>query len=545
VNTQLFVIGFISIAGALSAQIQAPSPATLPDCAVSLGLILADPAPGTSAANATLIKQTRARQALEVEQNSSCYADILRNAPTILNGAVAERRWYQNFLNALEHRRTDKQAGSSTGTGGSTNLVSKGLTARAIAFAAEYGALTESVNQEIVTVSGSLDGFAAALARQRLFEYCPLKDTSPACLSRGGLDFLRRLSYAVSFDTSRNANTVAATSSGSPQGDAQPVTFTASRRQISAWTGRLILWNSRDTTSQEFRKQWSASLQAAAAAQLKAAGGVLLTEFRTFLGHLEFRNDTEYQNALVEAVKKLSAATTPAELNAAFNEWATNFLESVQRQPPEKLRQIIEGAVDLMYQRGMYLLAEDNFIYPLAQKPVLTVEYNNNRPVAQEPNSTFRMVFDIGIHKKWSLVANGAVSIYDNRPQVVGVKRLRSAQFGIQAQRDLGTLSLLGAAALSGTYYFQQQHSPAVLNVTPGTPLPGITLINLPDTAAKIFGEKGNIHIGQLKLVLSPGTSNARIPLSVSYSNRTELITKPFWRAQIGITYDFDGLFTK
>lgn len=146
-----------------------------------------------------------------------------------------------------------------------------------------------------------------------------------------------------------------------------------------------------------------------------------------------------------------------------------------------------------------------------------------------------------------SVTANGAVTLYNSTlPQnIPGVSRLRDAQFALQLQKDLGTLTLLGAAALSATYYFQYQNSPAILNVTPGTPLPGITFTGLPANATQVFAQKGSLHIGQLRLVLGPATSSVRFPLAVSYSNRTELIPKPTWKAQLGISYDFDSLFTK
>jgi len=81
--------------------------------------------------------------------------------------------------------------------------------------------------------------------------------------------------------------------------------------------------------------------------------------------------------------------------------------------------------------------------------------------------------------------------------------------------------------------------------VDPTQPLPGITFVGLPAGAKAVFAQKGNIGIEQLRLVLGPDKSNIRIPIAVSYSNRTELIDKPAWRAQIGISYDFDALFAK
>ena len=98
---------------------------------------------------------------------------------------------------------------------------------------------------------------------------------------------------------------------------------------------------------------------------------------------------------------------------------------------------------------------------------------------------------------------------------------------------------------MSATYYFQYQNGPSILNVKPGEPLPNITFINLPANADQIFAKTGSIHLGQLRLMLSPAKSSVRFPFAVSYSNRTELIAKPTWRAQVGISYDFDALFAK
>jgi hypothetical protein len=149
--------------------------------------------------------------------------------------------------------------------------------------------------------------------------------------------------------------------------------------------------------------------------------------------------------------------------------------------------------------------------------------------------------------KKVSLVTNGAFTIFDSaQPTAIpGISRLRDAQFGMQVQRDLGHLSSIGAAGLAAAYYFQYQNSPTVLNVTPGTPVPNITFVGLPNNATQIFSQKGNLHVGQVRLVLGAGQSSVRFPVAVSWSNRTELIAKPTWRAQVGISYDFDSLFTR
>src|SRR5262249_38713177 len=101
------------------------------------------------------------------------------------------------------------------------------------------------------------------------------------------------------------------------------------------------------------------------------------------------------------------------------------------------------------------------------------------------------------------------------------------------------------AAALDASAYFQNQKSDSILKVDPTNPIPGVMFVGLPSNAQTVFAKRGNIGLAQLRLVLGPGSSNVRIPIAVSYSNRTELIAKPTWRAQIGLSYDLDALFSK
>ena len=56
---------------------------------------------------------------------------------------------------------------------------------------------------------------------------------------------------------------------------------------------------------------------------------------------------------------------------------------------------------------------------------------------------------------------------------------------------------------------------------------------------------KGTTAVGQLKLTVPVKGSGVRIPLSVTFANRTELITESVVRANVGLTYDLDVLFAK
>ena len=478
---------------------------------------------------------------------------------------------FNDFFKYLESRRTDKQAGSSVGTGGTTNLVSRGMTARALSVAAEYGALTESQNNQVVTVQGTLDGLPLALLKGGL-QYCSAKGTREPgpCISQGLLGILNRFSYGVSFNTTQNANAISGNATGPQQGAAQQATFTPSQQQLASITGRVILWNERQkATSAEFKALWENSFKASA--KTDSADGTSKDKSKGSSAKSSCTFDRQLGFGLVDS---LSALVTPLVNNPDFDSWQTTTnqelkaaktktaLYSIWNKESESLVQtlltkdgkprpdaqdLLQHARDFLAASSVYRLAEDQLVKCIAEKPVLTFEYNNNRPASQTPNSTFRLIFDKGFAKNWSVAANGAFAIYDSQPSssVPGAGRLRDVQAGMQVGYNLGSFPFLGAAGLSGTYYFQDQISPAILNVTPSMPLPGITITGLSSSATQVFAKKGNISIAQLKLELGPGQSSVRFPIAVSYSNRTELITKPEWRGQLGISYDFDSLFTK
>lgn len=479
----------------------------------------------------TADRRRLAQQLVAMNLHSDCLAESL---------VASEKQAadFPAFIKALERVRTDKQAGASAGAGGSTNLISKGSTAKVLSLAAEYGALTESVNKQIVTVQGSLDGVPAALVRRNLFAYCPTS-SAPGCVSNTLVEFLRRFSYAVSFDTSRSAQIVSGTPSGAPSGAAQPVTFTADEHSISGATVRIVLLNQRDRVSKAYQDAWVKEVTKSHAALESAAKG-LITATVALVNTVEA--DPSYKPWQDETVRQLTAA------KAARDDVLSIWTER-QRVLAEALRtshaDILDVAARERESLSAYRLEEDAVAATL-RKPVTTLQYDYKRPSNQPTTSTLRLIFDKGLGGGWSFAANAAVEFYNEQPsaQIPGVATVRDSQVGAQFQKDLGTFDGLGAAALAATYYFQYQSSPSILNVKPGAPLDGISLVGVSSTATQVFATKGNIQVLQLRLVLGAGTG-ARFPISLTHSNRTELIDHPTWRGQIGISYDFDSLFAK
>jgi hypothetical protein len=520
------VVLVFALAGA-AAPPAAAQPGALPSCEPSLAQV--------RAATTERARRDAATELVKMNLHPDCLAEVIALS-------AVEQASFARFLKMFESVRTDKQAGSGAGSGGTTNLVSKGMTARILSLAAEYGALTSSVSKQIVTLQGSLDAVPALLVRHNLLPYCPAGDRSSQCAHSGAFDLLRRFSYGVSFDTSQDAQTVTAAPRGDAQGGAQPVTFEASGHTLAGVSGRAIVWNARDASSSAFQGKWVNSLQATtAAAPIRTAAAALLDAMTALLDQVE--TNPAYLQWQNDTVAALAAASTPQQIDPAWLARARALGQTLGGSNPD----VFDRAAQFLRSLAVYRFEEDDLVAALANKPVVAVEYAYRRTTGEPTSSSVRVMFDKGLGRRWSVAFNGAVGFYNQRPPdtVPGSRQLRDAQGAVQLQRDIGTLSFLGAAAIAGSYYYQYQFSPAILEVTPGTSIPGISFAGLPPGATDVFAEKGVIHVAQLRLVLGPAESSARFPVSVSWASRTELITRPVFRAQIGVSYDFDSLFAR
>src|SRR6476620_8376430 len=124
----LFTLWMLTIAVPSYASPQLP-PLLPVECDRLIELLLATTAPDD--------RRRVAEALVDMTSHTQCLAD-----------AMMQRAAFPAFIKLLETLRTDKQSGASSGTGGSTNLVSKGTTAKILSVAAEYGALTETVNKQ-------------------------------------------------------------------------------------------------------------------------------------------------------------------------------------------------------------------------------------------------------------------------------------------------------------------------------------------------------------------------------------------------------------
>lgn len=444
-----------------------------------------------------------------------------------------------------------QQNGASSGTGGSTNLTSKGLTSKVLSVASEYGALTQSVSGQTTTVQGTFAGVPLVLLGKGLLVDCKTKIFAiTPCVSHNVVEKLTNFSYSVAFDNNPNSTTATATPVGTSTTTAQQIKVTGTSHSISAFSFKWVALSKKPTES-DLTKAHS-TIQASAAAD--ALDKAITTMSNLQIG-LSLQEDSPYRTWLAQQGAELYAAAQKDNTGVlAEKTWeglGDSFAAALGVPPGVKEQQaanspVLVAAFKLGEAYNAYLGTEESTGDRIAVPPILSFEYDNNRPASAPSNSVIRGIFQAKL-KPLTVTVNGAVSFYNSdQSSVPGAGRLRDAQFATEEAHDFNLKTPFSnsvAATLSGAFYFQYQSSPSILNVTPGTPVNGVVFTGLPSTATKVFAQKGNIAIGQIKLTIGSGSS-VTVPLSFTYSNRTELITKPTWRGQIGVSYDFDSLFS-
>ena len=454
---------------------------------------------------------------------------------------------------ASEIKAAFQQNGSSTGTGGSTNLVSKGITAQILSLAAEYGALTESTSGSTVTLQGTLGGIPQAFETQSILPPCgsAIDRTNSACISSNLVNTLNRISYSIGFNTSQNSQSVTGmATSTSSTASTLPTDFTANSQTLNSVAAKVALVQApvanAAAVSSAITKLTTTSPSVKANKAMNDARKKLMADCPNTPNTVLASWMQEAENTLEKATM---TTTNLDEFSAIWYGLGPGLIAALEAQEPcnSKYAADVQSVASAL---NAYLVSLNTFFEGLRGTPVLSLEYDYNTPASQPSNSTVRLIGQLS-KKNWTGTLNAAGSFYNSTPSpaIPGASRVRDFQVAAEGNYNFGkegtSNPIFGNSTASLAYYYQDQTSPAILNVTPGQPVNGITFTGLPSTATQVYAKKGVINIGQAKFTLNPANSGITFPVSVTWSNRTELVTKPTWRGQIGISYDLDSLFSK
>src|SRR5262249_3390824 len=129
------------------------------------------------------------------------------------------------------------------------------------------------------------------------------------------------------------------------------------------------------------------------------------------------------------------------------------------------------------------------------------------------------------------ITANFSGTRFNGRRPGQDIGRWRDIQAGFQIDVPLPEIKPVGKSTLTFSYLY--------LNLLE-EPLGAKVMVNGVEVS-----RTGTVNFGQAKVDFPIGSTGMHIPISLTFSNRTELIKEKDVRGNIGITFDLDKLFSK
>jgi hypothetical protein len=450
-------------------------------------------------------------------------------------------RVYRVVLRQIENGRVDEQAGAPPNTAGVASAAEKAGTTGLVTAALESGALTQTLNQNVLTVRGNVDGLSRFLSRRDLLPTCVSAEA--ACRPSP----LNNVELSASFDVSGSNTTLV--SGVDPNGGAPLAALLSSgRRQLASAGARYVLVNSRDLQSAAYRKAWS-DWYTTNLPSLRSAGAGLLTALDQVLNKaaatpaVDAGGLTVYELWAQGARAALVATPrTEAAIRPVLTEQLDRLEVQIRTLDPD-LDTHIAAAVDAWVR---YFNATRQG-FQLGNLPMLTLEGTYLQPALQPRLVDLKLVFAWspkakGTVNPGTLTLNGGVSLY-TAPQIDSVRktttRWRDAQAALQFDRPMAGNGAPAIFALGA--YLQYQVSPGLILIPPGAVAP-FTNLPLPADATALLSSRGTIAVGYASVTLHLPNSGVRLPVGISWSNRTELVAGSEIRAHIGLDFDSHSL---
>ena len=255
-----------------------------------------------------------------------------------------------------------------------------------------------------------------------------------------------------------------------------------------------------------------------------------------------------------ELSKALDGATTRVEkeLNTLVTSapWTGSTGEVRKKMVEEVVRKVVAGttlsAADAAQARTLWretLEAYDQLLDRIAGAAVVTLDFSLQQPdltttalaggivpkgVRPPALYTARVVFAKAVLPDLDVTSNVSVSLFHEKRQGMP-NHFRDVRVGLEGKFKLRSLAGYGrpVLAFAGLYTLLNQE-PLGLGIT----------FNGADIKTR-----GHIGVFQAKLEFPTANNSMRIPLSLTVSNRTELIKESEVRGQIGVSFNLDSLF--
>ena len=470
------------------------------------------------------------------------------------------------------------QTGANASNSGTTNLVSKNLSPMLLSMASEYGGMTQSTSGQTTTWSGTLSGIPLATESHTgvpLFIDCTVANNQH-CINYETLDWLSRFSYAVALSTAGSA--AGSGTAGAGQGTTQPVTLSGagstSSYNVTQVTGKVAII--RQYPTKDAIKTAATNIDTTISQNM---AGAAMNLYSNVLTKIVPPPPSQPSSAVLAELNLASEAILDEYSSSPVKAWddaAAHFgtaakLAGVDVAKDTNTATYIQTLAEYTAEENLQFTGAEN------KSPTLSFEYDYNRPSNQPTNSNFKLILGWNSRTKatkqaaagqqapdsgqqgassnqetgaadtagpWTLTLNATASIYNSQPPVSihSAERLRDFQIAAEADYKLSnTIPILGKPTFTAAFYYQDQTSPAILNV----PISGLPITGLSSSTNQVFTQRGPIDIGQFKVSFGTTSSGISVPLSITIANRTELLTGMDVRGQVGISWNFDSFLGK
>jgi hypothetical protein len=427
------------------------------------------------------------------------------------NGAEIKK-----FILEAEEKRTDKQLGADGKSAGSTSLLVKGGMPRFLSWAVESGAAEGTRNGTTLTFRVNPLGFLNSVTQSNYLNELVGRNEltlQPEMRSDVFTKILRNTSVGFSFDISRGT--------GTP-------TFIGSKQQLSAVSVRYQFLNERDPTNKKYRADWQEFAE--------KVGSVYLTKVSDAWDVIVNDDTQKFKNPVLQKwlenanaeIAKATIVPTSATDRRAIEEMLDILEKEVAKLNGNDLKNdaaLPEATKILGLASIQYSKEKRDLLEKIQKGNIISAEYTNYREVNAPDLSNFRFIAQTSVLDKWSLDFNASLTFFNKKPSGANLKRLRDFDFALQMERKL-TIGENYEVPFSFAGKYQRiagSIADALGIVQPGT--------------------KGDIAFGQVKIVFPLYGTGIKLPFSLTFANRSELIKEKRFGANFGFTFDFDRIF--
>jgi hypothetical protein len=444
-----------------------------------------------------LVKVVRKRPAHAIDMGETDQFEIIK--------LLIAKKMTPKYLIEASEARLDKQLGASSVNGVSPNLVTHGGVPFILGLAVENGGLTQTGNDTAITFRGNPIGLIHAFKTKGFMEMVKESESDP--LQR----FLKKTSFAFTFNTTRGR---------------EPGVFTGSSQQLASVSARIELINKRVPTL--YIKDWENFLGNEAKR---------LTRMINDNADKLVDPDNEWRDRALRNWQ----AQTQADLTAAPDAEVSGVLQAaLNNLPVDDLEpNTISALTDIANALDAYQTGRESIVDRINNGTVLTFEYLNKREVNEPDTSNFMIIAEKGTAGgRVNFTFNGSLTIFNNmtslrnfvaaNPTLPQPRRVRDFQFAGGMDIPFGSMQKFGKFVFFASGKYERLLENAIDDL--GLILPNTT---------------GDIAHLQFGLKIPVAKTGFKIPVSVTFANRTELIKENTVKGNFGFSLDLDTLFSK